>query len=117
MNHRGELFLSSFSSSEEPYPLGKVLRCTTGPSGQTDPTILTAIDEAIFDHVGKVVGVYLDENYQGLYSSGRGDYLQRQIRSEFINYFISKIKSGITDALEKRNVVHFEILTPDQSAS
>lgn len=114
MNHTGELFLSS---PEQSYPLYKklVLKTSAAP-GTTPESLLLAVEESVLDEVGKYVGLFLDDNFIGLFSCGRGNFIETRIRSEYINLFISKIRNGITDDIKGRNVVSFELVAaPPQS--
>ena len=107
MNHTGELFLES---AENRHSLRKWLHVaiSTGLLVDEDNTLI-AIEEALLDVIGKHVGIYLDDNFQSLYSANSPDFIKSTIHKEVINSIVTATRNGITSNLKGRGVVGFEI--------
>lgn len=115
MNHTGELFLES---AENRHSLNKWLHVTiaSGQPVESEDKFLIVIEEAILDLIGKHVGIYLDDNFQSLYSANSPDFIKSTIHKEVINSIVTATRNGITSNLKGRGVVGFEITDSKEPA-
>ena len=104
MAHTGELFIES---AENRYSLKKWMHVATS-KGQDDRW-LVVIEEALLDEVGKHIGVFLDDNFQSLYSANHTDFIKIAVHTEVVNTIVKSVRNGITDKLQGRGVTGFDI--------